>query len=87
MRFSNVDFSFEVTPKKEIVGRFKNMRSFCATLYIPVEDYWKNDIWDRLFVCSNLIFCDISILLFFMTSVFCFVQFPLYYQLCRYYYS
>jgi hypothetical protein len=35
-RFSNVDFWFEVTPKKEIAGRyypFKKVRSFCATLY------------------------------------------------------
>jgi len=35
-RFSNVDYWFEVTPKKEIPDRFthfKNMRSFCATLY------------------------------------------------------
>jgi len=32
-----LDFWFEVTPKKEIAGRythFKNTRSFCATLYI-----------------------------------------------------
>ena len=32
-RFSNVDVWFEVTPKKEIAGRFKSMRSFCVTLY------------------------------------------------------
>ena len=34
--FSNVEFWYEVTPKKETLPtttHFKNMRSFCATLY------------------------------------------------------
>jgi len=40
-RFSNVDFWFEVNPKKEIAGRLKNVCSFCATLYFS---FWSFSI-------------------------------------------
>ena len=50
-RFSNVDFLFEVTPKKEIVGRypttthFKNMRSFCAKMDVIIVNNELQRIW------------------------------------------
>jgi len=38
-RFSKVDFWFEVTPKKEIAGRYQKHAFFCATLYICYDCY------------------------------------------------
>ena len=55
-RFSNVDFWFEVTPKKEIAGKFKNMRSIAPPCIIEIKRrlgsvYWKCNIFP---CCRNM---------------------------------